>query len=175
MRALGCAAMSRASIHAIAALALLAPLAGAAQPAGAPPPSSGLTASASLAGGGELGLKSGKGGVLELEAAVGFELESVGLRPELAAALGLEPDGHVALRPGVRWTIPGFPIQLRGALDASNSRRSSLHWRWLLIGAAGELRFTSLLGLYAEIDTGAPLASGAGLPLLLRGGASFRF
>jgi hypothetical protein len=167
--------MSRLPISALALFALLAPLAGVAQPAGAPPPSTGLTASASLAGGGELGLKSGKAGVLELEAALGWELESAGLRPELAAAIGLEPDGHVALRPGVRWTLPGFPIQLRGALDASNSRRSTLHWRWLLVGAAGEIRFTSLLALYAEIDTGAPLASDAGLPLLLRGGASFRF
>jgi hypothetical protein len=167
--------MSRLPISALALVALLAPLAGVAQPAGAPPPSTGLTASASLAGGGELGLKSGKAGVLELEAALGWELESAGLRPELAAAIGLEPDGHVALRPGVRWTLPGFPIQLRGALDASNSRRSTLHWRWLLVGAAGEIRFTSLLALYAEIDTGAPLASDAGLPLLLRGGASFRF
>jgi hypothetical protein len=167
--------MSRLPISALALCALLAPLAGVAQPAGAPPPSTGLTASASLAGGGELGLKSGKAGVLELEAALGWELESAGLRPELAATIGLEPDGHVALRPGVRWTLPGFPIQLRGALDASNSRRSTLHWRWLLVGAAGEIRFTSLLALYAEIDTGAPLASDAGLPLLLRGGASFRF
>lgn len=167
--------MSSPTSSALALLVLLAPAAGAAQPAGAPPPATGLTASASLAGGGELGLDSGKSGVLELEGAVGWEIESAGLRPELAVAIGLEPDGHVALRPGVRWSIPGFPVQLRGALDASNSRRSGLHWRWLLVGAAYELRFTSLLGLYAEIDTGAPLASDAGLPLLLRGGASFRF
>jgi hypothetical protein len=160
------------------ALLALAPLAGtAAEPAppGPPPVTGGLTASASLGGGAELGLDSGKAGVLELEAAVGWEIESVGLRPEISAALGLEPDGHVALRPGVRWNIPGFPIQLRAAFDASNSRGSGLHWRWLLIGAAGEIRFTNLLGIFGEIDTGAKLASGAGLPLLVRAGASFRF
>jgi hypothetical protein len=160
------------------ALLALAPLAATAAepaPAGPPPVTGGLTASASLGGGAELGLDSGKAGVLELEAAVGWEIESVGLRPEIAAALGLEPDGHVALRPGVRWNIPGFPIQLRAAFDASNSRGSGLHWRWLLIGAAGEIRFTSLLGIFGEIDTGAKLASGAGLPLLVRAGASFRF
>jgi hypothetical protein len=156
------------------ALLALAPLAAAAAEPGPPTPT-GLTASASLAGGGELGLDSGKAGVLELEAAVGWEFESIGLRPEFALALGAQPDGHVALRPGVRWSLPGFPIQLRAALDASNSRRSSLHWRWLLIGAAGEIRFTSVLGLFAEIDTGAPIAADSGLPLLVRAGASFRF
>lgn len=160
------------------ALLALAPLASTAAepaPAGPPPVTGGLTASASLGGGAELGLESGKAGVLEIEAAVGYEIESVGLRPEIAAALGLAPDGHVALRPGVRWTIPGFPIQLRAAFDASNSRKSDLHWRWLLIGAAGEIRFTNLLGVFGEIDTGAPLDSSAGLPLLVRAGASFRF
>ncbi len=159
-----------------AVLAALLPAAALADDGSAPQPmSTGLTASVSLGGGGELGLDSGKAGVLELEAAVGWELESVGLRPELAAALGIEPDGHVAIRPGVRWTIPGFPVQLRGALDASNSRRSGLHWRWFLVGAAAEVRFTNVLGLFAEVDAGVPLASSAGLPLLLRGGASFRF
>jgi hypothetical protein len=137
--------------------------------------SAGLTAGASLGGGGELGLSSGKAGVLELEVAVGWELPSLGLRPELAAALGVAPDGHVALRPGLRWSLPAFPLQLRVALDASNARSGGLDWRWLLLGAAGELRVTGLLGFFAEIDTGAPLAEDAGLPLLVRGGASFRF
>jgi hypothetical protein len=137
--------------------------------------STGLTASVSLGGGGELGLSEGKAGVVELEAAVGYELTSVGLRPELGATFGLAPDTHVALRPGIRWTIPEFPIQLRVALDLSNARDHGLHWRWLLVGAAYEVRLTSLFGLFGEIDTGAPLGSSAGLPLLLRGGASFRF
>lgn len=164
--------MSRLSL---AALALLAPLAAPAQEGGPAPLSTGLTASVSLGGGTELGLDEGDAGVLELEAAVGYELTSLGLRPELAAALGVAPDGHVALRPGLRWTIPGFPIQLRVALDASNARDRDLRWRWLLVGAAAEVRFTSLLALYGEVDTGAPLGSHAGLPLLVRAGASFRF
>jgi hypothetical protein len=128
-----------------------------------------------MGGGGELGLESGKAGVLEIEAAVGYEVTSVGLRPELALAFGLAPDTNVALRPGVRWTLPDFPIQLRAAIDLSNARDSGLRWRWLLVGAAAEVRLTSLFGLYGEIDTGAPLNSKAGLPLLLRAGASFRF
>jgi hypothetical protein len=57
----------------------------------------------------------------------------------------------------------------------SNARDSGLRWRWLLVGAAAELRLTGLFGLYGEIDTGAPLNAKAGLPLLLRAGASFRF
>lgn len=156
-------------------LAALAPLPGAAQVAAPEGPPTGLAASISLGGGGELGLESGKAGVAELEASVGWEIEPVGLRPELAVALGVAPDSHLALRPGVRWTIPAFPIQLRAALDGSNARDTDFHWRWLLFGAAAEIRFTGLLGLYAEVDTGAPLRSDAGLPLLVRAGASFRF
>ncbi|HEY6099857.1 MAG TPA: hypothetical protein VIW03_10530 [Anaeromyxobacter sp.] len=159
----------------LAVLVALAPLATTAAEPALPPMEAGFTATAAMGGGGELGLKSGKAGVLELEAAMGWEFQSLGLRPELAAALGVAPDSHLAFRPGVRWTIPGFPIQLRAAVDASNARSSDFHWRWLLIGAAGEVRITSLLGFYGEIDTGAPLGSGAGLPLLLRAGASFRF
>jgi hypothetical protein len=141
-------------------------------PAGAP---TGITVTASLAAGGELGLDQGKAGVFELEGAVGYELAS-GLRPELAIALGVAPDDHVALRPGVRFALPNLPIQLRAALDAANSRGASgLDWRWLLLGVAAEVRWTSLLGLYAEVDTGARLSSKNGLPLLLRAGASFRF
>jgi hypothetical protein len=139
------------------------------------PTPTGFTATVSMGGGGELGLSSGKAGVLELEAAAGYEISSVGLRPELALAFGLAPDTNVALRPGVRWSIPEFPVQLRVALDLSNARDGGLRWRWLLVGAAAEVRLTSLFGLYGEIDTGAPLNSTAGLPLLVRGGASFRF
>jgi hypothetical protein len=157
---------------AAALLSLAAPSAAQESPA---PVSTGLTATVAMGGGGELGLDSGKAGVLEIEAAVGYEVTSVGLRPELALAFGLAPDTNVALRPGVRWTLPEFPIQLRAAIDLSNARDSGLRWRWLLVGAAAEIRLTSLFGLYGEIDTGAPLNSKAGLPLLLRGGASFRF
>ncbi|HEX9049975.1 MAG TPA: hypothetical protein VF841_05520 [Anaeromyxobacter sp.] len=157
------------------ALSALSPLRSAAQDVAPAPAPTGLTATVSLGGGGELGLSSGKAGVLEIEGAIGYDFTSVGLRPEVALALGLQPDTNVALRPGVRWSIPEFPIQLRAALDLSNARDSGLRWRWLLVGAAAELRITGLFGLYGEIDTGAPLNSRAGLPLLLRGGASFRF
>ena len=44
--------------------------------------STGLTATVSLGGGGELGLDSGKAGIFELEAAIGWELSSIRLRPE---------------------------------------------------------------------------------------------
>jgi len=135
----------------------------------------GLTATVSLGGGGELGLESGKAGVFELEAAVGWELSAIRLRPELAVALGIAPDSHVVLRPGVRLGLPGYPIQLRVALDGANARDRDFGWRWLLVGTAAELRLTSLLGLFAEVDTGVKLSSAAGLPLLLRAGASFRF
>ncbi len=137
----------------------------------------GLTGSLSLAGGTELGLAEGLGkpGLGELEASIGYDLQSYGVRPELGLVLGLSPDTSFAVRPGVRLDIRGVPFQLRAALDASSSRRSGLHWRWLLLGVAAELRFTSVLGLFAEIDSGAPLSSAAGLPLLVRGGAQFRF
>jgi hypothetical protein len=158
-----------------AALLALSPAAPSAQDGAAAPISTGLTAAMSLGGGGELGLESGKAGVLELEAAIGYEVTSIGLRPELAIAFGLAPDTNVALRPGVRWSIPDLPIQLRAAMDLSNARDNGLRWRWLLVGAAAEVRLTTLFGLYGEIDTGAPLNSEAGLPLLVRAGASFRF
>lgn len=162
---------------ALAAVACVVSTPALGQEPGPQPLSTGLTATAALGGGAELGLdeEDGDAGVLEAEIGIGWEIASLGLRPELTAALGVAPDGHVALRPGFRWSVPDLPIQLRVALDASNARNSDLRWRWLLVGAAAEIRFTSLLGLYGEIDTGAPLGSEAGLPLLVRGGASFRF
>jgi hypothetical protein len=159
----------------LATLAAFLPLAGLAQDTGPGAVPTGLTVLASLAGGGELGLDKGKAGVFELEGVVGYEIANGLFRPELGATIGVSPDSHVALRPGVRFGLPSLPIQLRAALDASNSRGASgLDWRWLLVGVAGELRWTSLLGLYAEVDTGARLSSRAGLPLLVRVGASFR-
>lgn len=153
--------------------AALPALASAAGPV-APGPT-GFTFTSSLAGGGELGIDHGKEGILEVEAAAGYEWVQSGLRGELGLALGLNPDTHVALRPGVRWSMPQLPIQLRLALDAATSRESGLHWRWLLVGLAAEVRLTGLLGLYAEVDSGAPLSSEYGVPLLARGGVSFRF
>lgn len=167
--------MRRHVLAAAFALALGVPCLAAAQRSDDAPPL-GVVGAFSLAGGGELGLEEGDGeaGVVELEALVGYEF-SGGLRPELAVGIGLRPDGHLALRPGLRFNLPSFPVSVRVALDASNARDRDFSWRWLLVGVAGELRFTSLLGLFAEIDSGAPLSSGAGLPLLVRGGASFRF
>src|SRR5512138_182632 len=99
-RALGSRAMPRPIPLALAAalLSLSAAPSSAQEPAPAPV-STGLTATVAMGGGGELGLDSGKAGVLEIEAAVGYELTSVGLRPELALAFGLAPDTNVALRP----------------------------------------------------------------------------
>jgi hypothetical protein len=161
--------------HLAAAAVLLALGAPSLAPAAEDSPPLGIVGTFSLAGGGELGLEEGEGrpGVVELEALVGYELGP--FRPELALAIGLRPDGHVALRPGVRYALPSFPIAIRVALDAANGRDRDFSWRWLLVGAAGEIQFTSGLGLFAEVDAGAPLSSGAGLPLLVRGGASFRF
>lgn len=163
-------------LPALVALVGLSPSAGAAQAATAAPVTTGLAATASLGGGAELGLEEGKKpGVLELEVSIGYEFPGGGVRPELAAVLGLAPDGHVGLRPGLRWSIPGVPLQLRLAGDVTNARDTGLRWRWILMGVAAEVRFTSLFGLYGEIDTGIPLGSNAGLPLLVRGGAAFRF
>jgi hypothetical protein len=163
----------------IALAALLLPgLAAAQQPVlgGRAESPSGLVVTGSLGGGAELGLPasaSGKPGVLEVEMSAGYEIEPIALRAELAGAFGLAPSSHVALRPGVRWTVPEVPLQLRAALDWSTARGET-RWRWLLLGAAYEIRFTSLFGLYAEVDTGAPLGRESGLPFLVRAGASFR-
>lgn len=164
----------------VASVAVLAALAAAPASAQEPHvPTTGLAATFSFGGGGELGLDEdedeGGAGVSEIEATFGYEFESSGLRPEIGLVLGLNPDTHVALRPGLRWSSHTLPIQVRLALDGSNARDHSMGWRWLLLGVAAELRFTSVLGLFAEVDTGAPLSSEAGLPLLVRGGATFRF
>lgn len=159
-----------------ALLVLASPLAGLAQTAGPAPATTGLSATASLGGGAELGLEEGnKPGVLEVEVTVGYEFQGSGVRPELGAVLGLSPDGHVGLRPGLRWSIPGVPLQIRLAADLTNARDTGLRWRWILAGVAAELRLTAMFGLYGEIDTGVPLGSRSGLPLLVRGGAGFRF
>jgi hypothetical protein len=165
--------MSRPSLVALAAL-LLTSIPAAARAADGPP--SGLTASFSLAAGGELGLDEGEdAGLAELELTAGWELVDLGLRPEVGLALGVAPEGHVGIRPGLRWGVSDLPFSIRIAADASNARGDGMRWRWLLVGVAAELRFTSLLGLYAEVDSGAPLNRDAGLPLLVRAGAQFRF
>jgi hypothetical protein len=161
----------------LAALCAAAPLRAGAQAAGAPGRSpSGLTASFSLAGGGELGLGEGEeAGIGEVELVAGWELADRGFSLELGLAGGFKPEGNVALRPGVRLDLRRLPLALRVAVDASTARGDGMTWRWLLVGLAAEVRFTSQLGLYAEVDSGAPLGSDHGVPLLARAGASFRF
>lgn len=134
---------------------------------------SGLVVTGGLGVGGELGLDEGKAGVVEAEFTVGWEFQPSAIRPELGVVAGFAPDGHFALRPGVRYTFPELPLQLRVAFDASNSR-DPFRWRWLLVGIAAELRVSSTFGLFAGVDSGAPLSEGAGVPLLVRAGASFR-
>ncbi|ACL67507.1 conserved hypothetical protein [Anaeromyxobacter dehalogenans 2CP-1] len=167
------AAAARAPFAIALALACAVPAAAAAA-APAPGPS-GFSVLASLGGGGELGLDHGQAGVMEIEAVPGLELPGTGLRLEAGLALGLEPDTHFGFRPGARYQLPRLPFQVRVAFDASNSRGDGMRWRWLLVGLSTEVRLTGAFGLFAEADTGAPLAGRYGLPLLVRGGASFRF
>lgn len=161
------------------ALLLACPAAAQEQPAPSSVPSP-LALAASLAGGGEAGLASGPSGLLELELLVGWEFPATAagagltIRPELAVALGSAPDSNQALRPGVRLSIPETPLWLRAAGDWSNARGQDSHWRWVLVGVAWEVRVTGSLGLSIEFDTGIPLASSAGLPLMARVGATFR-
>lgn len=137
---------------------------------------SGPVAALSLAGGGELGLvESFDKGVGELTLLGGWELGVLGLRPELSVALGVAPDGNVALRPGLSWSPAEFPFRARIALDASNARERKMHWRWLLIGGAAELRLTGRLSFDAGLDLGVPLGDNMGLPVLVRVGSSLRF
>lgn len=170
--------------HPLLIIAALAFSAGAAraQPAGPPPaaaaasPStpSGLAVSASLAAGGETGMSKGKAGLLELEVAAGWEHEPTWLRPELAIAVAVAPETSIAIRPGLRAGLGEVPVWLRAAIDFSTARDHGLHARWLLFGAAWELRVNTLLSFDLGLDFGVPLSSSAGVPLMLRGGGTFR-
>lgn len=175
--------MRTLALIAAGALALALPSRAPAQPAPSGAPSgvpTGLALAGSLGGGVEAGLSTGSAGVLELELLAGWEIPSsaaqtgLTIRPELAFGLGLAPDLHVALRPGVRVSVPGTPLWLRAAGDWANARGREPHWRWLLLGVAWETRLTSVLGLSIEADTGLPLGDSTGLPLLLRAAATFR-
>lgn len=146
----------------------------AAGPAAAVDPPSGLVFSAGVGGGVELGMTDEKAGLAETELSVGWEHAASGVRPELGIGLGFAPDTYFVVRPGVRWVAPEIPIQFRMALDWSNAR-AERRWRWLLIGGAFELRWTSAFSLLAGVDLGFPVGAKAGLPLMARGGASFRF
>lgn len=162
------------------ALALAAPAAALDLSDATSPGPSGLAVGASLAGGVEAGLEAGRAGVFELELLAGWEFPAsaadtgLTIRPELAVTLGSKPDGHQALRPGLRLSVPETPLWLRVAGDWSNARGKDLRWRWVLVGVAWEVRLTSLLGLSLEADTGIPVSGSAGLPLMVRAGLTFR-
>lgn len=131
---------------------------------------SGFTVSADLGGGGDL---SGPTGVFEMEIAGGYAL-GAGWALELGLELGVAPGNYFGLRPGLHWSVPATPFYARLAFDSSG-QRGSLEWRWLLLGAGAELRFTDVAGGFVEADTGAPLSSGFGVPLLARAGVFFSF
>jgi hypothetical protein len=134
----------------------------------------GVTVSASLGAGGEMGLSEGKAGLLELEVAGGWEHEASRVRPELALALGVAPSSSLALRPGLRAGLADVPVWLRAALDFSTAKRHGLHARWLLLGAAWELRVTTTLAFDLGLEFGVPLTGAGGVPIMLRGGGTFR-
>jgi hypothetical protein len=160
------------------ALCLAAPAA--AQEPPAADPAGGLVLSTTLGGGVEAGLSSGSAGVFEVELLAGWEFPATAaragllIRPELAVTYGSAPDSHAAIRPGVRLSIPETPLWLRAAFDWSNARGKDPRWRWVLVGVAWETRLTDFLGLTVEADTGIPLSGSAGMPLLIRAGATFR-
>jgi len=137
-----------------------------------------LVLAGSLGGGGEVGV-TGRPGLADVEGLAGWEIPTSAsgtglvLRPELAAAIGLAPRTNFALRPGLRVALPATPFWLRAAFDWSNARGESA-WRWLLLGASWEVRLTSAFGFTVEVDTGVPTSHRAGLPLMVRAGATFR-
>jgi hypothetical protein len=148
-------------------------------PAPAAPPTSsaaplGVVLSADLGGGGRLGGASEftPRGVFEGEVTAGYDLVA-GFRPEVSALLGVTPRSYVGLRLGIHYSLPDMPFYVRVAVDGSTSRGPA-RWRWLLAGAGGEVQLTDVLGGFAEADLGLPLTSGAGLPVLLRAGITFR-
>jgi hypothetical protein len=134
----------------------------------------GLTVAASIAAGGETGLSSGKSGLLELELATGWEFPSTRLRPEVAVALGLSPATSFSVRTGLRAGLNDVPVWLRAAIDFSSARSRGTHARWILFGAAWQLQLNTQLALDVGLDFGVPLSSSAGVPIMLRGGGTFR-
>jgi hypothetical protein len=129
-----------------------------------------LATTLSLGGGLEAGSKSN--GLSEMELTVGYEFR--GVRPELGLVLGLAPNDHAGIRPGVHVDVARLPVYGRAALDFGNEREN---WkmRWVLLGAGAETRITSEMGFFAEADMGLPMGDEFGLALLVRGGFSLRF
>ena len=148
-----------------------------ARPADPPPASKpvGLIVSANLGGGGQLGSGSAYDppGIFELEAGVAYDIV-FGIAPQLTMVLGMAPGASFAIRPGIEWFIPETPFYVRAAFDAS-TQVGYMAWRWVLLGVGASLRITDTLGFLAEFDSGFPLSSGAGVPLLVRAGAFARF
>ena len=167
--------LARPVLGALAAVLLVLP--GAARPADPPPESRpvGLIVSADLGGGGQLGTGSAYDppGIFELEVGVAYEV-FFGLAPQLSMALGMAPGASFAIRPGLEWFIPETPFYVRAAFDAS-TQVGYLAWRWLLLGGGAAIRVTDVLGFMIEGDSGVPLSSGAGVPLIVRAGAFARF
>ena len=166
----------RPLLGALAAALLALPGAGrAADPAPAESRPVGLIVSADLGGGGQLGTGSAYDppGIFELEFAVAYDVV-FGIAPQLSMVLGMAPGASFAIRPGLAWYIPESPFYLRAAFDAS-TQVGYLAWRWMLLGGGVAIRITDVLGFMVEGDSGFPLSSGAGVPLLVRAGAFARF
>jgi hypothetical protein len=138
-------------------------------------PSIGLTVSADLGLGGAAGTgtRYTPSTVAEAEVLVGVLLGK-GLAPEMGIVAGMSPGTYLALRPGLHYALPAMPFYLRAALDVA-SPKGYLAARWLLLGGGGELRLTSQAGGFAELDTGLPLSTAAGVPFLVRAGMFFSF
>lgn len=170
--ALACRLVTPARMAAALALVALALPAAGQSPA---PGRQGPSAFADLGGGGAVSGSRGdatSGGVFEAEVGAGYDLGQ-GLRPELGLLVGLAPTGYLGLRPGLRYTLDQLPFSFRGALDFA-APHGSWRMRFLLAGAATEVRFTDLLGVFAQADLGIPVASKAGLAFLVRAGVSVR-
>ncbi len=161
-------------------MAVVLPLAGAlpvaarAQAAGTASRPLGLTLSVSLGGGGVVGLGSAftPSTVFETELTAGFPV-GAGFAPEASLLVNMAPDPYLGLRAGLHYSVRGTPFYLRGALDLA-APRGSLRARWVLLGAGGELRLTSRVGGFAEVDGGIPLGK-EGVPVLVRAGVFFSF
>ncbi|MBS1110235.1 MAG: hypothetical protein H6Q88_2227, partial [Anaeromyxobacteraceae bacterium] len=97
-----------------------------------------------------------------------------GIAPQVSMVLGMAPGASFAIRPGLEWFIPETPFYLRAAFDAS-TQVGYLAWRWMLLGGGAAIRITDVLGFLVEGDSGFPLSSGAGVPLIVRAGAFARF
>jgi len=167
--------LARSVLGALAAALLAVP--GSARPADSPPDSRpiGLVVSADIGGGGQLGTGSAYDppGVFELEVGVAYEV-FFGLAPQLSMVLGMAPGASFAIRPGLAWYIPETPFYLRAAFDAS-TQVGYLAWRWMLLGGGAAIKVTDVLGFLLEADSGFPLSSGVGVPLVIRAGAFARF